>query len=158
MRYFLWLLPEPKAAIYWNGVIHRLAKIYNQIPHLAHVTLASWDSAPNLGLPDEIDMGALTLQIGTPQVGANPWQRLYVSVGPREKLMQLDWIHEERLKTPHLSLLYGNHSQGRCIDLQRNLDLPSGPLLFSQLALIQGSTDVASWIELKRWELKCESA
>ncbi|MEC8380007.1 MAG: hypothetical protein VXZ96_06790 [Myxococcota bacterium] len=157
MRYFLWLLPEPKTAIYWNGVIHRLAKIYNQIPHMAHVTLESWPTLPQLDFLDEKVTNAVTLEIGQPKIGRPPWQRLYVSVGPKERLNAFNWIEKTRQNNAHLSLLYGEHSLGRCIDLQRNLHLPADPILFSQLSLIQGSNDVAHWIELKRWSLKTDN-
>ena len=153
MRYFLWLMPEPKAAMYWNGVIHRLALIYNQIPHMAHITLASWSQKPDLDFAAEAKIRAVELNIGAPEIGEIPWQRLYVPIHSIEKLAPFEWIEGHRCRNAHISLLYGTHSTGRCIDIQHSLRLNLKPILFSQIALIQGSKDVASWIEIQRWAL-----
>lgn len=154
MKYFLWLLPEPTDALFLNGVIHRLATIYEQIPHMAHITVASWTSRPDQSYLRKRPFHAINLKIGTPQIGPAPWQRLYLPVEPHLMFKQFQSLNPTHARTPHLSLLYGQHSLGRCLDIQRTLKLEFTSMTFTQLALIQGTQDIASWTEIARWQLE----
>lgn len=153
MRYFLWLMPTPAEAHFWNGVIYRLARIYNNIPHLAHITLASWSKRPQL--EGEVNnWKALTLRLQPLEIGPMPWQSLYIPIEANPILEQMTMhFSPGRERKPHLSVLYGEHSDGRLLDLKQGLVMPCKSILFDQIALIQGNEKMTTWTEVKRWNL-----
>jgi hypothetical protein len=153
MRYFLWLMPTPSEAQFWNGLIYRLARIYNNIPHLAHITLASWSKRPQL--ESEVQQWqALRLTLQPLDIGPKPWQSLYIPIEVNPKLDQMTTHYSpNKERKPHLSVLYGEHSDGRLLDLKQGLVLESKSVLFDQIALIQGNDKMTTWTEVKRWNL-----
>jgi 2'-5' RNA ligase len=168
----LWLVPEPVAAEALGRLITTLARRLGTPSFEPHVTLLSGLTRPAEevvrkaeGVASGID-GPLLLSPGPPEGRDEPFQCLYLPVGPTFNLLALQALARATIGVdtegpfePHLSLVYGRLDSAQRSALAREVaaELP-GRTRFDTLDVVRTTGPVPEWRRIGRFHLGGPSA
>ena len=152
--FYLWLLPDYPAFDLLQKKIADLARIYSLPSFPPHVTLISVTASAR-----EIEkklqahfIPKIELRTTPPKSSSHFFKSIFLPVHP---VQQLTSIHHQLSQSfgqppkpdynPHLSLLYGDHSHGRRMDIIRNMNTEEQAFTCSRIALVAGGKKVEQW-------------
>ncbi len=167
MPHSLWLVPEGPAGERLAEILRRLGAQYHGPPFRPHITLVGSFPGDRAALMERSKQAAAALKPLTVRLGrlgfADAYFRdLFVHAGPRSTLHNAHKLACDILGlksgpdfTPHLSLLYGNHTaklkQQIMAGLRGRLEVQ---FKVRRLCLYDTSGDVGNWHEVGSFKIE----
>ena len=163
-RHSLWLMPEGVTRRRLTGILHELSRRYRGPEFLPHVTLlGSLQIDRDILIKKSRRVAAalhpFTIKLKNVGMTRQYFRDLFVHAGPHETLHEAHWrasrilaVPADSAFMPHLSLLYGAHSERLKERIAGEMRLPA-QFRVRNLYLFETQGPVRSWHEVARFPL-----
>ena len=149
-KYYYWLIPDEPHRSRLQQIINNFANIYRGPCFVPHLTLATGQYIP----PSPSQHHPIALHCEKVESQASYFRALYYRCKESPSLRSLsDFLEEDRQYIPHISLLYGDHSNARKRIWCANTSLYPHPIMCSRIWIVKGSRHVHNWSVIKEYNL-----
>ena len=149
-KYYYWLIPDEPHRSRLQRIINNFANIYRGPCFAPHLTLATGQHIP----PSPSNHRPIALNCQRVESQADYFRALYYRCKESPSLLSLStFFTKDQTYTPHISLLYGDHSDARKRVWCANTSLYPHPIMCSRIWIVKGATNVHNWRVVKEYSL-----
>ena len=141
-KYYYWLIPDEPHRSRLQQIIHNFSRVYRGPSFAPHITLGTGQYIP----PSPCTQKVVSIRFQCVESADQYFRALYYRCEESSTLLSL--AQKYGMKNPycpHLSLLYGEHSDARKRTWCRNTLLYTEEVMCSNIWIVKGAPKVEHW-------------